>query len=276
MKLRCPVCHSSNSLESYGEDAAARECMVALFESGPMAWPLVSYLGLFRPSKRDLAWSRTLRLAREVLAIDCPPEVMSAALTETVEALRRKRDRGEVRPLKDHAYLMSVVGSVATRAEDIPKTICSGSTPRLAASGKKTTHDDTLADWAGSDAMRTEVAYGLLALLARRLGNPPPADTVDRTASLWLRELEKAGVLPHETDRVHRAFSGLLSHVRDWWPGPEKLTAELPRRRGQELLYGSGPREEDISAAENGLAEMRRKLGVDPSIPEEGDGHAKG
>lgn len=254
MKLRCPVCHSSNSLEAYSEDAAARECLALFHQAGPLYWPLVAYLGLFRPATRDLAWTRTLRLTREVLALEVAPAVLETALTETVEALRRKRDRGETRPLKDHAYLKSVLASVADRPKNIPQTIPAAADRQTGE--KRNSHDDVLAAWAGTDPLRVEIACGLVLLLARRLGNSPPAETVDRTAALWLRELGKAGILPHEADRVQRAFSGLLSHVREWWPGPEKLVDELPRRRDTKKLPEPAPDPEKISAGKAKFDEM--------------------
>ena len=255
MKLRCPICHSSNSLDAYGEDAAAKECLTLLCKNVVLLWPLVSYLSLFRPARRDLAWSRTLRLAGEVLAIDAEPRQLSAALERTVEAMRIKRDRGEIKPLKDHRYLESVLESV--KAEGV---ISAPSPGTISPRETVPKHDAALAEWAGDDALRQVVAQGLLLLLARRLGNAPAPDTIARTATIWLRELQKSGVGSHETERVQRAFSGLISHARDWWPGPEKLTAELPRRKEQAMLYGAGPGEDDRAAAQSGLEEMKRAV----------------
>ena len=118
MKLRCPVCHSSNSLEAFTADDAGRELLVLLASLGPLFRPLVAYLGLFRPANRDLSHDRALRLAREVVALaenvgarDAAP--LQHALVETVEAMRAKRDAGQVKPLTNHNYLKKVLETVA-------------------------------------------------------------------------------------------------------------------------------------------------------------------
>lgn len=264
MKLRCPICHSSNSLDAYTEDIAAREFLTLFVQNRPLFVPLVAYLGLFRSASRDLAWSRTLRLTQEVLALDADPRILAAALGETVEALRKKRDRGDKRPLKDHEYLKSVLASVAATGALPPAE------PGGLIENRRPEHDDALADWAGTDQLRREIAAGLVLLLARRLGNCPPAATVARTASLWLHELGKAGVLPHEAARVRSAFSGLLSHVRDWWPGPEKLTDELPRRRDAEKLPEPPADPGKVMAAKAKFDEMFDRVIGGVSVPEGG------
>ena len=113
MKLRCPVCHASNSLEAFTADDAGRELLVLLASTGPLFRPLVAYLGLFRPASRDLSHERALRLAREVVDLGADPRAMAAALTDTVEAMRAKRDGGQVKPLTNHNYLRKVLETVA-------------------------------------------------------------------------------------------------------------------------------------------------------------------
>jgi hypothetical protein len=76
---------------------------------------LLSYLGLWRPDRRALGFERALRIAREALALHQDQAVLAAALAETVEALRAKRDAGDIRPLETHGYLRRVIESVAAR-----------------------------------------------------------------------------------------------------------------------------------------------------------------
>jgi len=117
MRLRCPVCHAEAALEAWAEDEAARELMGLLSGlEAEVGRPLVHYLGLFRGSRRALSWDRALRLAREALAVHADGAVLAAALTETVEAMRQKRETGDVRPLENHNYLKRVVQTVALRA----------------------------------------------------------------------------------------------------------------------------------------------------------------
>ena len=120
MKLRCPCCHASNSLEAFTADDAGRELLVLLASTGPLFRPLVAYLGLFRPANRDLSHERALRLAREVVDLGADPRAMAAALTDTVEAMRAKRDGGQVKPLTNHNYLRKVLETVgATHASPL-------------------------------------------------------------------------------------------------------------------------------------------------------------
>jgi hypothetical protein len=117
MRLRCPVCHAQAALEAWAEDEAARELMGLLAGlEAEVGRPLAHYLGLFRSGRRALSWDRALRLAREALAVHADGAVLAAALAETVEAMRQKRETGDVRPLENHNYLKRVVQTVALRA----------------------------------------------------------------------------------------------------------------------------------------------------------------
>lgn len=112
---RCPVCHSRIGLEQLIQDEAGRE-LLALVARLPdwLAAPLVSYLGLFRPATRDLANDRALRLGREALELHADHGILAQALVETVQAMRAKQDKGQFKPLANHAYLGSVLESVAS------------------------------------------------------------------------------------------------------------------------------------------------------------------
>lgn len=104
---RCPVCHSQISLEAVCQDEAGRELLGVLANlPGEASRALVQYLGLFRPEKRDLSNDRALRLAREALALCADSLRLSAAMAETVEAIRAKS--GAV-PMKNHNYLRRVL-----------------------------------------------------------------------------------------------------------------------------------------------------------------------
>jgi len=109
MKLTCPSCHTIFHLEAAMEEAAGREFTAFVCGLGELARPLVAYLGLFRPASRALGYERMLRLAREALELSIDNVQLARALSETVEALRQKRDEGDVRPLKNHNYLKRVL-----------------------------------------------------------------------------------------------------------------------------------------------------------------------
>ncbi len=112
---RCPVCHSRIDLEALVQDNAGRELLALLAQQdASTGTALVTYLGLFRPAKRDLTNDRALKLARETLALEAA-QWLTPALQETVYALREKRRQGDVRPLTNHNYLKSVLASVIER-----------------------------------------------------------------------------------------------------------------------------------------------------------------
>ncbi|MEX0745297.1 MAG: hypothetical protein WD118_06815 [Phycisphaeraceae bacterium] len=117
MDIRCPCCHASFGLEHVTEDEALRE-MMALLADLPreVSRPLVAYVGLFRGRTRATAYERQLRLAREALALAGDAVLVGAAMSETVEAIRAKRDSGQdARPLRNHNYLKSVIESLGAR-----------------------------------------------------------------------------------------------------------------------------------------------------------------
>jgi hypothetical protein len=121
MRLRCPVCHAEAALEAWVEDEAAREMMAILSTlDATLGRPLVAYLGLWRSASRALAWDRAVRIAREVLALEADPQRLAAALSQTVEQLRAKRDAGDVRPLTGHNYLKRVLEGMPQTSGAIP------------------------------------------------------------------------------------------------------------------------------------------------------------
>lgn len=134
--IRCPCCHASFSLEHVAEDEALRELM-ALLAGLPreVSRPLVAYVGLFRGPSRATAYERQLRLAREVLAMHQDTLLVGVALSETVEAIRAKRDTGEdTRPLKNHNYLKRVVESQQARGAGVVQPLREATAPARPAS----------------------------------------------------------------------------------------------------------------------------------------------
>lgn len=111
MKLcRCPICHSDLHLEALIEDEAGRELLGKISQlTHGVAKPLVAYLGLFKPMKSNLSNSRALKILTDVLALyDCS-RLLAHSLSETVQAVRKKRINGQnYDPLTNHNYLKSV------------------------------------------------------------------------------------------------------------------------------------------------------------------------
>lgn len=114
MKLgRCPTCHSHIGYEEIAQDEAASELagILASMDS-ELSRPLVSYLGLFRPHRRDLANDRAVKLCKEVICLTEDDHRLAVALVQTVEQIRSKGGG----PLKNHNYLKRVLESVETSA----------------------------------------------------------------------------------------------------------------------------------------------------------------
>lgn len=113
---RCPVCHSHIQLEAVVQDEAMSKLIGILSGmDGQLSRPLVSYLGLFRPAKRDLANDRALRLCLEVIDLTSDRDRLAAAVTQTVEMIRTKGGG----PLKNHNYLKRVLEGIDT-ASNMP------------------------------------------------------------------------------------------------------------------------------------------------------------
>ncbi|EWH09828.1 hypothetical protein DS2_10272 [Catenovulum agarivorans DS-2] len=111
MKLaRCPVCHTHIDLLSLVEDQAGRDLLIEVAKLEGWAAPsLLSYLSLFKPAKSDLNNARALKLLQEVLMMHPHRKLLSESCDATVQQIRAKRVEGSAKPLKDHAYLKSVI-----------------------------------------------------------------------------------------------------------------------------------------------------------------------
>ncbi|MDH3001477.1 hypothetical protein A1D23_13110 [Chelonobacter oris] len=115
MKLaRCPVCHSDIHLDQLLEDEAGRDLLRIITETKyEVARPLVSYIALFRPAKSALSNARAVKLMNEVVALYQPSLLLAHALSETVQAVQKKRrDHSNCAPLANHEYLKQVYKSV--------------------------------------------------------------------------------------------------------------------------------------------------------------------
>lgn len=111
MKLcRCPICHSDLHLEALIEDEAGRELLGRISQlTHGVAKPLVAYLGLFKPMKSNLSNSRALKILTDVLGLYECSRLLAHSLSETVQAVRKKRLNGQnYEPLTNHNYLKSV------------------------------------------------------------------------------------------------------------------------------------------------------------------------
>lgn len=255
MNLTCPACHAKYSLDAALEGDAAGELQLLLARDAQLARPLIAYLGLFRGKTRALSFDRAVRLAREVLAITDDRRLIAAALVETVEAMRAKRDAGDVRPLKNHNYLRRVMETVDLTAIAPVMTGSVGEIPQRRAT-KIGQAEQLLAEWAGSDQLRQVIGHGLAALLARPLYKSPEVAAIDRTAALWERDLLKFGLSVADAGRVEVAFDRLLSRVKDRFPVADDLFEHLPRGKAQQALPEPPPDPTQVAEGKRFFAEI--------------------
>ena len=120
MNIKCPNCGAVHSLDSLINDADASAVLRAVLEMDvEMGKAAIRYVGLFRPAKSQLSWSRTAKLLNELLPMmkaqtverdgvssPAPAEAWIHGFNETVNA----RDQGRLKlPLKSHGYLLEIV-----------------------------------------------------------------------------------------------------------------------------------------------------------------------
>lgn len=263
MTLTCTHCYASQSIEAMIESEAGRAYARLLLSQPPaLQRGLAAYIWMFKPAKRKLTYERCLKLATEVLALGADPRALAAALSDTVESLRRKRDEGDVQPLTKHSYLIKVLANIPMLSGE--GVGANNHSPALASRRPSRTAltDQMLDAWAGDDALRLQIAHGLRALLSLPLALKPEADAIDRTASLWERQLRRAGLVdtPEELDRLQRAFSGLVSSVKDKFPAPLDVMSYLPARKEQPRIAQAPTVETFNPATAEAIAAFREGL----------------
>jgi hypothetical protein len=123
MNLICPHCNSRLELSALAEDMDARKLFALVKEAGEAGSALVAYLGLFKPQKQALRWSRALKLAQEVTAIaerfGAQHAQLATACLRTVAALDERRKGSEWQPLSNHRYFEKVLAAVMDEPADL-------------------------------------------------------------------------------------------------------------------------------------------------------------
>ena len=116
MKIRCPACGATHSLDALIAHDDAREALKRLVQlGGETAALTMRYLGLFRPAKTELTFRRVANLLDELLPAmqvqrierngqlyDAPLAAWHYAMQQAINA----RDNGTLKtPLKSHGRL---------------------------------------------------------------------------------------------------------------------------------------------------------------------------
>jgi len=126
MRLTCPACGATQSLDVAIAHHAAREALMVAFACPAPLGPLLTrYLGLFRSPGRALSFDRVERLLGELLpmlqagrverhgrAWAAPQDVWRAALEQMINGADKL-----TLPLKSHGYLLEIIAGMANRGE---------------------------------------------------------------------------------------------------------------------------------------------------------------
>ena len=137
MNIRCPNCGAVHSLDTLINDADASEVLKAVLDmDAALGKAAIRYIGLFRPAKSQLSWSRTAKLLNELMpsikaesverdgvSYPAPAAAWIHGFTETLAA----RDIGRLKtPLKSHGYLYEIIAGWAGNVASVPVSINNG------------------------------------------------------------------------------------------------------------------------------------------------------
>jgi len=126
VRLTCPCCGATLSLEALLNDTAARQAVaIALSLPADLGPRLLRYLGLFRPAQRSLTWERAAHLLNELQALieageirrhGRPWRVRPADWAAALDEILERRPKLSL-PLKGHGYLLEILAGLANQTE---------------------------------------------------------------------------------------------------------------------------------------------------------------
>lgn len=242
MNIKCPNYGAVHSLDSLINDADASAVLRAVLEmDAEIGKAAVRYVGLFRPAKSQLSWSRTAKLLNELLpmmkaqtaerdgvAFPAPAEAWLHGFNETVNA----RDQGRLKlPLKSHGYLLEIVSQWQGSGLPSPQSSPTGRVGEGGAPSKLRQGVAALGEWAGDDWAKRELAAGFSLLAALNLPNRPAAQDMPVVAEIWYRKLmETKEIVSPEYDPIRIQTGFKVLQAAETWPQPAELLRNLPPR----------------------------------------------
>ena len=242
MNIKCPNCGAVHSLDSLINDADASAVLKAVLEMDvEMGKAAIRYVGLFRPAKSQLSWSRTAKLLNELLPMmkaqtaerdgvssPAPAEAWLHGFNETVNA----RDQGRLKlPLKSHGYLLEIVSQWQGSGLPSPQPSPTGRGGEGGAPSKLRQGVAALGAWAGEDWAKREIASGFALLAALNLPNRPAAQDMPVVAEIWYRKLKETNeIVSPEYDQIRIQTGFKVLQAAETWPQPAELLRNLPPR----------------------------------------------
>ncbi|MDH5525555.1 MAG: hypothetical protein OEY01_16430 [Desulfobulbaceae bacterium] len=166
MRLVCPGCGCTASLEAWANDADCRATLAAIVKlPAPVPAAVLPYLSLFRPEARALNWKKVLKLVNELallvgsghvqvdkmVARPCPARIWAQAMDDMVASFNTKRPH-----FKNHTYLRKVAYDLANQgdAEKERQTISEERNPYIRQSTGPTKIGQILPDLEGDSKGR--------------------------------------------------------------------------------------------------------------------------
>ena len=242
MNIKCPNCGAVHSLDSLINDADASSVLRAVLEmDAELGKAAIRYVGLFRPAKSQLSWSRTAKLLNDLLPMmkaqtaerdgvssPAPAEAWLHGFNETVNA----RDQGRLKlPLKSHGYLLEIVSQWQGSGLPSPQSSPTGRLGEGGAPSKLRQGVAALGEWAGNDWAKREIASGFSLLAALNLPNRPAAQDMPVVAEIWYRKLKDKGeIVSPEYDPIRIQTGFKVLQAAETWPQPAELLRNLPPR----------------------------------------------
>ena len=270
MKVKCPACGAAMSLDALIGHDEARAALVELSGiSDELVRACLKYLGLFRPAEKDLTFARVAKLLGELRPMmqaaeisrnrqsyPAPREAWIWAFGQVLAA----RDAGKLNrlPLTSHGFLLE------TLTFWIPeKSPARGLMPSPAGEGARGSKLRQgvagLAEWAGDDWLRQELASGLSLLATMNLKGRPAAADLAVTAEVWRQRLSQRDerlVAEFDRPRFQTAFRALQDSEE--WPNAGDLIRNLPPRMiPRQLLEKPKP---DMAAGREQAGRLKENL----------------
>ena len=271
MNIKCPNCGAVHSLDSLiGNDGAAELVKAVLEFDAAVGKAAVRYIGLFRPAKSQLTFSRTAKLLGELLpdiqagqisrdgtACPAPAEAWLYGFQTALNA----RDAGRLKtPLKSHVYLYEIISHWQPQSpHPNPPPQAGEGNGGAAADTKLRQGVAALSAWAGDDWARQEIAAGFALMSAQIARGKPAAKDLPVVAGIWLQRLqERPEGLAEEYDRPRFQMAFKQLAAAEEWPNVAAFIRNLPPRLIPRKALAAPP--PDREAGRQKSAELKSNL----------------
>lgn len=264
MKVKCPSCGASMSLDVLIAHDEARDALVALSGiSDELVKACLKYLTLFRPAERDLTFARVAKLVGEIAPMirtaeisrnrqihPAPREAWIWAFNRCLDA----RDAGKLKPpLTSHGYLLENITFWSPEKTAGMEVAVSGTAVQAIGQNSKLRQGvNALNQWAGGDWIKQELAAGLSVLATLNMNGRPAATDLPAIAELWYQQIigrDEQYVEAFDRVRFQTAFKVFLASKE--WPNASDLIRSLPMRLVPRTM---------INAPKQDVASQREKL----------------